>query len=238
MTYDVCLTPQLLPLHGDLRAHAVVVVDVLRATSVMVTALAHGVTRVHPVAELAECLALGQTLGCLMAAERDGRTPAGFDLGNSPFSYQTTAVRGRELATTTTNGTLAIQQALAQGAEVLAAGAFLNLTAVADWLRAHRRPVLVVCAGWKGAPNLEDTLFAGALAETLAGEVQISSDSGLMTKVLWDSVKADPLAFLQQSSHVQRLQGLDIRRDIAFCLEPDHYTVVPEWRNGALVPAA
>lgn len=241
MVLDVCLTPELLPAHGDLSGTAVVVVDILRATSVMVTALAHGVARIHPVAELSECAALGQQHGYLTAAERDGRQAAGFDLGNSPFSYQLPAVRGRELAMTTTNGTLAIQRALAQGARHLAAGAFLNLRAVAAWVRAHPGPALVVCAGWKGAVNLEDTLFAGALARELAIHGYVAaSDAALLARHAWAAAAPDPLAFLQESSHVRRLAAVDasLARDVAFCLEHDHYTVVPAWRDGALVASS
>ena len=239
MTIDVCLTPELLPLHGPLAHTSVVVVDVLRATSVMVTALAHGVDRIIPVAELHECQALGLEQGCLTAAERDGRQAEGFDFGNSPFSYQEPHVRGRVLAMTTTNGTLAIRRALAQGATRLCAGAFLNRSAVARWVRAHGQPLLVVCAGWKGAFNLEDTLFAGALVEALAPDFTPSTDAALAARHLWRAASADPLAFLQESSHVRRLASVSesLRRDVAFCLEPDHYDTVPEWEGAGLVPA-
>lgn len=237
MKLDVCLTPELLYQHGDLAGTAVVVVDVLRATSVMVTALAHGVTRIIPVSELDECRVLGRTHGHLTAAERDGRQAEGFDLGNSPFSYQSDAVRGRTLAMTTTNGTLAIRRALAQGATHVCAGAFLNLSAVAAWVQVHGGPALVVCAGWKGAVNLEDTLFAGALVQALAPDFRPASDAALAARHLWVAAAPNPFDFLQESSHVQRLANLDagLRRDVQFCLETDHYAVVPEWRDGALV---
>ncbi|MBC7448728.1 MAG: 2-phosphosulfolactate phosphatase, partial [Hymenobacteraceae bacterium] len=145
----------------------------------------------------------------------------------------------RTLAMTTTNRTLAIRRALAQGAEHLAAGAFLNLSAVAAWVRAHGGPALVVCAGWKGAVNLEDTLFAGALVQVLAPDFRPASDAALAARHLWAAAVADPFGFLQESSHVQRLANLDagLRRDVQFCLEADHYAVVPEWREEALVAA-
>ncbi len=239
MTIDVCLTPELLHQHGNLAATTVVVVDVLRATSVMVAALAHGVVQIVPVAELAECAALGRAHGYLTAAERDGQQAPGFDFGNSPFSYQTPAVSGRALAMTTTNGTLAIRRALDQGARRLCAGAFLNLSAVAAWVRAAGQPVLVVCAGWKGAVNLEDTLFGGALVQALAPDFAPASDAALAARHLWVAAAPDPYGFLQESSHVQRLARLSesLRRDVAFCLTPDQYSLVPHWHDGALVAA-
>ena len=205
----------------------------------MVTALAHGVARIIPVSELDECAALGREHGHLTAAERDGRQAEGFDLGNSPFSYQSDAVRGRTLAMTTTNGTLAIRRALGQGAKHLCAGGFLNLSAVAAWVRAHGGPALVVCAGWKGAVNLEDSLFAGALVQTLALDFRPASDAALAARHLWAAAAPDPYEFLLESSHVQRLARLsgDLWRDVQFCLRPDEYAVVPAWRDGGLMAA-
>jgi len=105
---DICFSPELLSLY-DLRGRVAVVVDILRATSSIVTALAEGVTHLVPVSEVAECQALAAD-GYLTAAERDGRQAAGVDLGNSPFGYLDGMVptRGRAVAITTTNGTRAL----------------------------------------------------------------------------------------------------------------------------------
>lgn len=81
---DICFSPELLPL-VDLRGQVAVIVDILRASSTIVTALGEGVSHVFPVASLDECSAYGQQHGCLTAAERDGVPAPGFDLGNSPF---------------------------------------------------------------------------------------------------------------------------------------------------------
>ena len=101
---DVCFSPDLLPLY-DLQGKVAVIVDVLRATSTIVTALAQGVTEVFPTATLEECAALGRDTGCITAAERDGVAAAGFDLGNSPFGFLDgkIAVQGRALAISTTS---------------------------------------------------------------------------------------------------------------------------------------
>jgi hypothetical protein len=164
---DVCFSPELLPLY-DLRGRVAVIVDVLRATSTIVTALAAGVTEVFPTATLEECAALGREQGCITAAERDGIAAAGFDLGNSPFGFLDgkLAVKGRALAISTTNGTMALHRSLT--AEAIVCGSFLNLSAVVDFAVAQGRDVLVVCAGWKGSFCLEDSIFGGALAERLA----------------------------------------------------------------------
>ena len=105
-TIDVCLTPELLHLH-NIENSIVVVVDIFRATSCMTTAFANGVGSIIPVATIDECVAYQQQ-GYLAAAERDGKTPEGFDFDNSPFSYMVDKVKDATICVTTTNGTLAI----------------------------------------------------------------------------------------------------------------------------------
>jgi 2-phosphosulfolactate phosphatase len=230
-TLDVCLSPDLMHLY-DVKGKAVVVVDILRATSCMTTAFAHGVSSIRPVAEVEESRALREQ-GYLVAAERGGEKVAGFDLGNSPFEYMDESLRGKKIGVTTTNGTRAIS--LSKGASQLLVGSFLNLQAVAEQLNQQEQDVLIVCAGWQGHVNLEDTLFAGALAEQLTAKFTRACDSTLSAIALYHTAKNIMLAFLQNSSHVQRLKGLGIEKDIEFCLQHDLYDVVPVLKNDELV---
>ena len=235
---DICFSPELLPLY-DLRGQVAIIVDVLRASSTIVTALGEGVTHVFPVASLEECAAYGQQHGCLTAAERDGLPAPGFDLGNSPFGFLNAgrSARGRSLAISTTNGTAALRRSLA-AAEVVV-GSFLNLAAVADFAWQQRRDVVVVCAGWKGQFCLEDAVFGGALAERLSADFDVrNSDSTLAALHLWEQGKGDLSAFLLQSAHVRRLNSLEASQDFAFCLRVDSYAdVLPVWRKDRLVNA-
>lgn len=233
-TFDICFSPELLPLY-DLRGRVAVVVDVLRATSSIVTALAQGVTHLVPVSEVADCQALA-TQGYLTAAERDGRQAAGVDLGNSPFGYLdgVVPVRGRTVAITTTNGTRALHMST-PAAEVVV-GAFLNLGAVADYLRQQQLDVVVVCAGWKGKFCLEDTLFGGALAARLAADFNVTdSDATLAALDLWQAAQPDVASYLLKSSHVRRLNSLESHKDMAFCIREDEYALVPVFREGKIV---
>ena len=232
-TLDICFSPELLPLY-DLRGRVAVVVDVLRATSSIVTALAQGVTHLIPVSELDECRALS-TQGYLTAAERDGRQAEGVDLGNSPFGYLdgAVAVRGRAVAITTTNGTRALQ--LSQAADAVIVGAFLNLAAVAEFLREQDKDVVVVCAGWKGKFCLEDTLYGGALATRLARYFNTSSsDATLAALDLWQAAEPDVAAYLLKSAHVRRLNSLEAHKDMEFCVRPDVYDIVPLFREARI----
>ena len=228
---DVCLTPELLHLH-NIENTIVVVVDVFRATSCMTTAFAYGVEAIIPVATIDECISYQQQ-GYLTAAERDGKTPEGFDFDNSPFNYMTEKVQGAIICVTTTNGTLAITKS--KSAVKVMIGSFLNLGALSTYLRDQQYDILVLCAGWKGKPNLEDTLFAGALVERLQDEFMIEEDAALMAQRLYNLGKNDLLSFVASSSHVKRLQRLGIQKDIAYCLQHDLYDVLPVLRGNALV---
>ncbi|MHC2992044.1 2-phosphosulfolactate phosphatase [Pontibacter sp. HJ8] len=228
---DVCYSPELLHLY-ELEGKAVVAVDVLRATSTMVTAFAHGATDIIPVMQLEECRAYAQQ-GCLTAAERNGIKAEGFDLGNSPFAYMHAGIKGKTIAITTTNGTRAIR--LSEAAKEIVVGSFLNLQAVADHLEELQLDVIVVCAGWKGKFNLEDTLYAGALAERLQAKFAFENDATLASLYLYHAAKEDMVTFLRQSSHVQRLENLEIHKDIEFCLQHDVYDVLPVWKQNRLV---
>ncbi|MES2794323.1 MAG: 2-phosphosulfolactate phosphatase [Bacteroidota bacterium] len=228
---DVCLSPELIHLY-PLENSIVVVVDIFRATSCMVTAFAHGVGSIIPVAKVEEC-AQYQSMGYLAAAERDAHKIEGFDLDNSPFSYMEPYLAGKTIAMTTTNGTLAITKS--KSAVKVLVGAFLNLEAISNYLKTQPYDVLIHCAGWKGKPNLEDTLFAGALVDFLKDDYIIAEDTAMMAQKLYVLKKDKLVSAVASSSHVKRLQRLGIQKDIIFCLEKNKYNVVPVLRGNALV---
>jgi 2-phosphosulfolactate phosphatase len=220
---NVCLSPDLLHLYS-LEDTIVVVTDVFRATSCMVTALAHGVAAMLPVATVEECRQL-QTAGYLAAAEREAKKVDGFELDNSPYSYMEPALKGTKIAMTTTNGTKCIALTAPYAAEVLVGG-FLNLAAVVAYLRGKEADVLLVAAGWKSAPSLEDTLFCGAVVAALDTH-SIGEDTAVMARTLYETAKKDLMGFLGEASHIKRLANVGVAKDIGFCLTHDLYDVVP-----------
>ena len=226
-TIDVCLSPDLMHLY-PVDDQTVVIVDILRATSCMTTAFAHHIESITPFAHLPECLAL-KSKGYLTAGERDGKKVEGFDLGNSPFEYMNPALKGKKIAFTTTNGTQAIAKSI--GAKDIIIGSFLNLTAVVKYLRQVETNILIVCSGWKGKVNLEDTVFAGALVENLKHDFDYACDAPIMAQRLYSEARHNLGAFLQDSSHIKRLQRLNIQKDIDFCLTQDQYDLVPVIRD-------
>ena len=227
---DVCLTPELIHQH-KLEGKIAVVVDIFRATSCMVTGLASGVKAIYPVATVDECLALGQE-GMVTAGERGGQKIEEFDIGNSPFDYQRPEFVGREIAVSTTNGTITIEKSK-QAAEVLV-GAFLNLQATAEYVLKRNLPVLIHCAGWKGTPNLEDTLYAGALLEALAGHAEAEGDSAFLARSLFQQHRDNLLAAARQSGHAHRLAGFGITKDIDFCMQQNVFSLVARMEGNRL----
>jgi 2-phosphosulfolactate phosphatase len=228
---EVCFSPELIHLH-EVTGKLVVVVDIFRATSTMVAALAHGVTEILPFAELEACRAM-QNKGYLIAAERDGLTAPGFELGNSPLAFTDGAYAGRKLAMTTTNGTLAIEKS--KGAAEILIGAFPNLQATVTYIQSRNLDVLIHCAGWKGRFNLEDSLYAGALVQALGESHANREDGAIAMESLFALVGDNLPTYLSQAAHAKRLQNHGIEADIDFCLSLNLYNlVVGVSQNGEL----
>ncbi|MDF3078165.1 MAG: 2-phosphosulfolactate phosphatase [Sphingobacteriaceae bacterium] len=233
---EVCLTPALLPLY-DVENSIVVIIDIFRATSSICYGIENGAAGIIPVSHVEECAAYRPTFpDYLLAAERDGAVVAGFDFGNSPFSYTADKVDGKTIVLTTTNGTHALQ--LSIKAKKIVIGAFLNLTALCNWLKEQDSHLLLVCAGWKNKFNLEDTLFAGAVVSQLQGEGYKLDDAGIAAFDLFEAGKNNLGEYLKKTSHSERLKELGIEKDIAFCLNVDITTAIPILDGDRLVKLA
>jgi 2-phosphosulfolactate phosphatase len=229
----VCLTPALIPLY-QVEDYIVVIIDIFRATSSICYGIENGAEAIIPVAEVEECAAYREKGLCyLLAAERNGEVVAGFDFGNSPFSYVKEIVSGKTVVLTTTNGTHALH--LSRGAKKIVIGSFLNLTALSNWLKTQNDNILLVCAGWKNQFNLEDTVFAGAVIEQLKGRPFVLDDPAIAANDLYQLAKDDLPGYLAKTSHSERLKKLGIKKDIAFCLNVDITTSIPVLNGEKLV---
>lgn len=227
---EICFSPELIHLH-NLKGKIVVVVDIFRATSTMISALANGITEIQTFADLEECRTMKEQ-GYLIAGERNGLTAPGFEMGNSPVAYLNGAYEGRKLAMTTTNGTLAISKS--SGADEILIGAFPNSSATIQYLQSKNQDVLIHCAGWKGMFNLEDSLYAGALVKSLESSHEASEDGALAMKALFEKEGHDLKGFLSKASHAKRLQNHNIESDIDFCLTLDLFEIIGKVENGIL----
>tara|TARA_B100001250_G_scaffold408710_1_gene431602 strand:+ start:479 stop:1201 length:723 start_codon:yes stop_codon:yes gene_type:complete len=231
---QVCLSTDYFGKYDD-GYSTVVIVDLLRATSVISTAFECGVKAVIPVTTPEEALAYKNIKNHIVAAERDTLRIDGFDYGNSPYHYINTNVKGKILALTTTNGTKAIH--LAKEHKVITAS-FVNIDAVVEYLKEDNNDVIIFCSGWKGFFNLEDPLFAGALAEKLLNTNNFTTncDSLQASISLYSSAKEDLFEFLAMSSYRKRNNSNEIIRDTHFCLNPTIISdIVPIFDDGKLI---
>jgi 2-phosphosulfolactate phosphatase len=201
-----------------LQASACVVIDVIRATSTIVTALASGTRSVFAVAKVEDALEWkAANPEAILAGERGGQPLEGFDLGNSPEDFTPERVKGRRIILTTTNGTQALAACL--GARTVIAGALLNLDAVAARLREVGPPWIIVCAGCNGEFGVDDAIVAGALAEAL--------DQDHYFVPLWRSVRRELTETLTNCEAGRELQRVGLEKDIPFCAKLNQYSIVP-----------
>lgn len=229
---EVCLTPALLDLYA-IENSIVVVIDILRATSSITYGIENGAEAIIPVMNVEDCLAYADK-GYLLAAERNGEVVAGYDFGNSPFSYTAEKVAGKTIVLTTTNGTKAMHLAQERALQVIV-GSFLNLSSICDYLKKENKDVLLLCAGWKDNFNLEDTLFAGAVVEQLQKEFSVADDSSVAALDMYQLAKGNLREYLKKSSHSHRLIKLNIEEDVQFCLKLDVCQVIPVLEGEMLV---
>jgi 2-phosphosulfolactate phosphatase len=219
---EICLTHEQLENYQH-KDKNVVVIDVLRATSTINTILFSGAKSVMPVETLDECMKL-RDQGCIIMAERMGKKVEGFDFGNSPTKIEKSEFEGKDVGIATSNGTKAIVKT--KGSHITLIGSFLNLSKIIEYINNSNNDVLLVCSGWKGSTNLEDTLCAGAIVAGLQN-FEYDSDTVIIAKKLYEQSKGDILSLMQKSSHAKRLSGYDNVKDIEFCSQVDTQEILP-----------
>ena len=231
-----CLSPALLNLY-DITNSVVVIIDVLRATSTISTALYNGASCVIPVSTVQRCIELGNEMGGITAGERDGKVADGLSYGNSPFEYPRSFVENKILVLTTTNGTKLLHMALDNGAPEIITGSFPNLSAVCEHLLKTEKNVLLGCAAWKDRVNMEDTLFAGAVINRIKEHFTIHCDSSKMAENLFLEAGDDRFAFMRDrgATHYHRLTNYGLEKDIRYCLTADGANVLPIFKGDRLV---
>lgn len=230
---EVCLSPAIYSKHADDR-NLVVIVDILRATSSICAAIHNGVKSIIPVETIDEARKMKEQ-GYMVASERDGYVLDFADFGNSPFNFVPEVVQGRDIVYSTTNGTRCIH--LASHSKAVVIGSFLNLSALAEWLVQQDSPVLIFCASWKDRFSLEDTVFAGALAERLleSGKFETICDATLAAVDLWNVAKSDLNSYIQKAAQKCRLASKGLDDCIGYCMTADQTRVVPVFLNDRLI---
>jgi len=230
------LSPALLHLY-DVSNSVVVIIDVLRATSTIATALYNGAKSVIPVDSVSRCIELGKQIDGITAGERDGKIAEGLIHGNSPFEYSREFIAGKILVLTTTNGTRLLQMALDKGAKQIITGSFPNLSSVCNHLLQTKQNVILGCAAWKDRVNMEDMLFAGAVISRIGNQFSINCDSSHLAETIYNKAQKDLFGFMKknEASHYNRLMGFGLEKDIRYCLSADGADILPVYGEGKLI---
>ena len=237
MTHDkrkveVCFSPALF---SDFRNDnaVVVIVDILRATSAIVTAFMNGVKSIIPVATLEEAKEY-KAKGYLVAAERDGIVRDFADFGNSPYNFKREVIEGKDIVYSTTNGTNCIT--LARMNYRVLIGAYLNLQALTEYIIAVDRDLLILCAGWKNKFNLEDSLFAGALAASVLKNNRYftACDSTHASMDLWNLARHDMLGYIEKAAQRHRLKKNKLDDVLAYCHTLNLTQMIPALKQESL----
>lgn len=226
-------TPELTPEHE--LPDCAIAIDVLRATSTMATALNAGAEAVQVFSDMDTLMQVSEGWNPelrLRAGERGGSKVSGCELGNSPLDCTPEVVKGKRLFVSTTNGTRTIQRV--QSAKIVLAAALINRAAIVDYVLEKQPETLwMVGSGWEGSYSLEDTVCAGAIADSLIAKLNLplvdvaGNDEVVAAIALFKQWENNLLGLFHLASHGQRLLRLDCHDDLKYCSEPDTLNIVP-----------
>ena len=235
MRLDVFFAPnQVKP--ADTAGRLVIIVDVLRASTTVATALGNGAKTVIPlegpddVITRSKEFARSQTL---LAGEQKMHPITGFDLGNSPQAFTPEVVEGKTILLTTTNGTHALLGV--QGARDIVVASYVNFTAVLAMMKvaaSSNTDIAIICAGEEGSFTLEDAACAGRYVRAIPKRAALAVNDAAAASVLIEKKYGDNIAkVFKESTHGQALQSAGFGDDLAAAAEVDSYPVVPIWQD-------
>ena len=221
--------------HYDCKEKIVVVVDVLRATSVICTMFHNGVKEIIPVRSIDEAKDYKER-GFMVVAERDGKKLDFADFGNSPFYFTKEIVSGKTIVYSTTNGTNAIT--IGKEADQVIIGSFLNISAVTNYLLSQSKDVIILCSGWKGKFCIEDSLLAGLLSKNLLDSKNFTTkcDSVYAAIDIWSMAKEDLNTYIEKAAQKHRLKKLGLDDVIGYCFTLDITSIVPILNDDRIIP--
>jgi 2-phosphosulfolactate phosphatase len=213
-----------------------IILDILRATSTMVTALGNKASQVIPVLEPDAALQLKQKFDaelCIVGGERQGIKIAGFDLGNSPAEFTKEKVAGKTVILSTTNGTKAALWA--RGAREIIIGSFLNMAAIDDYLKSNvSGDTIIVCSGRDGGFSLEDFTGAGMIAGLLESAYELSDMAKAAKYTYEKALETGLTTFVGQTEHGLFLTESGMGSDIAWCTALNKYPILPKMVDGVI----
>jgi 2-phosphosulfolactate phosphatase len=214
---------------------SVVVVDMLRATSVITTALNNGARGVIPVLTIEEALkkALDNREEYILGGERKALKIEGFNCSNSPLEYTKSMVKGKTLVITTSNGTRAIKGCA--GAKNILIGALINADAVAKRIVELDNDVVIVNAGTMGEFSMDDFICSGYIIERIMKYASVDlSDIATTANYVYKN-NENVVEFIKYARHYKRIMELNFQDDLEYCCKKDIMEVVPEYIDGIIL---
>lgn len=222
----------------DLTEKTVIAIDLLRATSTIITALENGAKGIIPVETLLEAEQINQKIkNSLLAGEREGVKIKGFALGNSPIEFTPNRVRNKTVILCTTNGTKTLLKC--QGADKVFIGSFLNRKACLDYVAKLQKDILLLCAGRKNGPAQEDSICAGAYVKYLRNNFYKMHFSNLAMEAyyLYQTLGNSLHDMVYKSPSGQNLISMGLKVDIDFCLRKDVFNTIALFKDGVIQKA-
>lgn len=216
----------------DIKGKAVVVIDVLRATSVITTAINNGAKEVIVTIETEDAMRL-KDKNSLLGGERKGLKIQGFDLSNSPLEYKKEVVLNKRIVISTTNGTKAIK--MSEKADKIYIASMLNGNAVAETLIKEGLDVVIICAGTNGRFSLDDYACAGKIIYNINEKHEIDMDDfAISAYAAYRDHKANIIDYISMAKHYKYLLSIGYGEDIKYCFTEDIMRVVPEYINESI----
>lgn len=231
---EVCFSPPLYQYKLTKDDFVTVVVDVLRATTSICAALDYGIKEILPVKGV-DVARKKKEAGYIVACERDGKVLDFADIGNSASDFRKDELIGKTVVFSTTNGTQAIK--MSADADQVLAGAFSNLDALSQYLLDQKKNVVILCSAWKNLVNLEDSVFAGALAAQILQNPAYDTecDSAKASLDLWQQARHDLKGYLSKASHRHRLKHLVSDEDWDYTVRCNTAPVIPVYENEKII---
>jgi 2-phosphosulfolactate phosphatase len=226
LSINTCLSTDFVKYQNNIENKVVVIIDILRATTCMITAFMEGASHIRAFNDPDSCFQMRKDK-YLVAGERDGEKLEGFDLGNSPFDYINLGVKDQKIAITTTNGTKALLAS--ESAVKVVICSFLNISATCTDLIKENKDVLIFCAGWKGLVNTEDTLCAGMIISKIKDfGFELNDDASVLAFDFYKQNSSNILEVLKSSAHAKRLKKfVSPEKDIEYAAQLDVTSIIP-----------
>ncbi|WP_163194846.1 2-phosphosulfolactate phosphatase family protein [Clostridium thermarum] len=212
---------------GKTEGKSVVVIDMLRATSVITTAVMNGCKRVIPVLTVERALELAKESSekCILGGERQALKIEGFDCSNSPLEYTKDVVEDKTLIISTTNGTRAINRC--KEAKDILIGCMLNASAVARKLYELKNDIVIVNAGTYGEFSMDDFICSGYIINCLKDMCELEMTDITRTAYHIYKMHSDIISFISQARHYNVIKDLGFTEDLEYCCRKDITDVVP-----------